>query len=1306
MMPIKGTFFFTLLAVVTTINLAFSQDPFKDVNVASPNAAAIQKFVDVPVNTHTGIPQISIPIYTFNEGSLSMPVSLDYHAGGLKVQEYSSWVGAGWSLNAGGVITRTVQGHPDERSPYSGNLHFMHEGGYENYLYLSNEAIVESLTGDLCGRDDVNGASYDANLDLEPDLFFFNVNGMSGKFYVGPDYKAVMVPEQPLHIEIDLEDTDGLEIDGWTITDQNGVKYYFGRTHLTGTVEPIELNDIFTKEDYSVAGKTVSSWYLHTVESPLGDQIKLNYENEKYATYSISLNYSDASNAVPYDGISLSKIYIRGVRLSSITSTSASVDFVESSQARRDVMRYQTGDWLGDKSNEGSYPGNSEAAKFLARIDVSNTSDFCKSFVFEQDYWVDETPVRGVFAPGTDYGGLVGTLETDKHRLYLKGIQETSCNTIEQIPPYNFHYYNEDRVPRKFSFSMDHWGFYNGAENDNLTPIVGGHGGVSPTQNPADRESRWPEMRVGALKRIQYPTGGGSEYLYGHHILSNLEECDEVINPAIFNTESVFTTDPQSLTNFPHCSAPDQVTIPEDKEGVFLSFQFNGTEYDGYLEFDGVKYNSDQTIDVIPGSTYNFTACLTSVGSASGGIIVHMYFVDYESCVEKKYTVGGLRIEKIVLNDGSKSPELVTEYKYTNIAGKSSGVLFGQPKYKAVIRNNENRYQTSGAYTGYEPYWTKEGCVKYTTDENVFYTASGPQSINPLKSTQGSHFGYRDVIKVRSEGYEVFTYDVRGGILLGKPSIKEVDNSVCKMSYEEYPFLPEPHAFGRGDLINHQLYDKTSNLLKETQFTYVYDINPTGVIAGIRKRLWDPNATYNVSRYTIKTGHLSRKEDINRSYFPSGTLETLSVTDFNSRYPYTPSSTKLIDLSTSEVLSQVDYTYATDLVNEGRGCAINLKQCYQQYITDSVQVANTFQTAVNKCLVKDDSGCDYGCFINDSGNEECPDWRNCPRDQYLIYIYDLNELRKQLKQCVSTAYNDQATCWEQARASTEIDKAVDLITSHRESTIIEQVQYKNQVVTRAYYFDFDDELRVNKICERGTEEGFEPVASYNEDPTFDNQQAGFDGITGYKPMESITIPSDREGVKLTFHIDDGVVGYLEFDGKSYYDDQVINLTSGSTYNYRLYVSSAGSTGNGIRVDMALVDFSFKKDDNYRLAQSLKYDGERIIEIINKDGITTSFLWAVEGTNDFDHPIAKVVGASYNLVNSIYTANPDLDALSSHPDLSNAHVFTYAYEQAKGLIKATDPNGQVTEYEYDDLGRLSLIFNQEKVVKKIEYRYSN
>src|SRR5579859_4591507 len=83
-----------------------------NVSIASPTAASLGKYGDIPVSYNTGVPNISIPIYTVQSGGLKLPIGLSYHASGLKVQENASWVGAGWSLNAGGVITRTVVGAP------------------------------------------------------------------------------------------------------------------------------------------------------------------------------------------------------------------------------------------------------------------------------------------------------------------------------------------------------------------------------------------------------------------------------------------------------------------------------------------------------------------------------------------------------------------------------------------------------------------------------------------------------------------------------------------------------------------------------------------------------------------------------------------------------------------------------------------------------------------------------------------------------------------------------------------------------------------------------------------------------------------------------------------------------------------------------------------------------------------------------------------------------------------------------------------------------------------------------------------
>mgnify|MGYP003513248460 FL=1 len=182
------------------------------VNIASPNAAELGKYVDVPVDYNTGVPQISIPIYTIQTGTLALPISLSYHASGIKVMENSSWVGSGWSLNAGGAITRTVRGLPDDISGVVSQTkaHYV-DYGYKSYLFAQGDPTMPS-----------DNLFASGSLDGEPDLFFFNFNGISGKFYFNDDRSPVLVPEQDIKIEVGLSTSN--KIEGFTIITSDGTK--------------------------------------------------------------------------------------------------------------------------------------------------------------------------------------------------------------------------------------------------------------------------------------------------------------------------------------------------------------------------------------------------------------------------------------------------------------------------------------------------------------------------------------------------------------------------------------------------------------------------------------------------------------------------------------------------------------------------------------------------------------------------------------------------------------------------------------------------------------------------------------------------------------------------------------------------------------------------------------------------------------------------------------------------------------------------------------------------------------------------
>ena len=108
----KYQFFFLSLFLLASLNLPAQEDlnPASAIIPPAPTSASLGKYGDIPVGFHTGTPNISIPLYQLQGRALSVPISLSYHAGGMKVEEVASWVGSGWSLNAGGVITRTTHG--------------------------------------------------------------------------------------------------------------------------------------------------------------------------------------------------------------------------------------------------------------------------------------------------------------------------------------------------------------------------------------------------------------------------------------------------------------------------------------------------------------------------------------------------------------------------------------------------------------------------------------------------------------------------------------------------------------------------------------------------------------------------------------------------------------------------------------------------------------------------------------------------------------------------------------------------------------------------------------------------------------------------------------------------------------------------------------------------------------------------------------------------------------------------------------------------------------------------------------------
>src|SRR4051812_2444880 len=89
-------------------------DPQFDYSPKTPAVAAMQQAIDVPVSNFTGSGSFTIPLHTARSKDITIPLTITYQAGGIRVDQDATMVGLGWEFKAGGMISRTVRGNPDE----------------------------------------------------------------------------------------------------------------------------------------------------------------------------------------------------------------------------------------------------------------------------------------------------------------------------------------------------------------------------------------------------------------------------------------------------------------------------------------------------------------------------------------------------------------------------------------------------------------------------------------------------------------------------------------------------------------------------------------------------------------------------------------------------------------------------------------------------------------------------------------------------------------------------------------------------------------------------------------------------------------------------------------------------------------------------------------------------------------------------------------------------------------------------------------------------------------------------------------
>ena len=652
----------------------------------SPTVASLGKYGELPVSLYTGIPNISIPLFEIKDGSLNLPVSLSYHAGGIKVEEIAPSVGLSWSLNAGGVIGKNVRGLPDELGPWQAATS---NNNIDSMIKAGNATQLQQIVREID----------DGYRDGEADIYYYNFNQFSGKFFYDQKGAIHTIPVKNI-----LTEQKG---NGWKITTEDGTVYTFNK------VEEVRSSGCSGDQTISAA------WFLTNIKSLDGkreinfiyEQVVYTYETLMAQTKYFSTN-STGSSCMSNTSPCLGTQNYTTHRLKRINFGDGYISF------NYNTLRY---DLMDDKS--------------LDEVKVyNNNNQQIKGFKFGYSYFGDNSDGYNYYT---------------KNAKRLKLVSITEENAGIQKPPYLFEYDESVALPGRLSYAQDHWGYYNGQLNNadliaTFTTAV--FSGAQITFPGANRDANPKTAQAGILKKITYPTGGETMFTYESNTVSDARIKPQV---ATTNEMLVFGLNDQVLSNFPHPFESTELVIPSGGAQVQFqvsglsdllwagcdSRQCLIIKDNNPIPFGRLADSWNGVTDTWPAGRYKFrldSDC--GVDARASFQITATAKIPLNMSPASIAAVGGLRIKSLEDKAGDRSPSIIKNYRYhvENDTVHSSGVLVNFPDYgydlnvHSVKRDEGGGPQGPGNYCSYR---VRQSFSNY-----------------PMATTQGSYVGYSHVV--------------------------------------------------------------------------------------------------------------------------------------------------------------------------------------------------------------------------------------------------------------------------------------------------------------------------------------------------------------------------------------------------------------------------------------------------------------------------------------------------------------------------------------------------------------------------------
>ncbi|WP_438426239.1 PKD domain-containing protein [Aquimarina macrocephali] len=453
----------------------------------SPTAASLGKFGVFPVNTNLGTTNISIPLYTIKQGDIEIPVSLSYNAtSGIRVNEEASWVGLGWTLNAGGAIVRNVKGQPGA-------------GDIPNLENVTFDATYNRFFRDVTQR----------LADSNHDEYIFNYSGNTGKFIYDQNAgKFVFIDYKPVTINATASEGD----------------YTFSAITENGSVlnfDAHEITDNFQDDQsaYTYRKFTTSSYLTKITSANQTDIVTLEYDSHTF----------NKKREITGDQVSMPLSSGNGGPLPGWKPLPPKPSLPKPYIAHEKTLKrinFKSGYVLFDYSMDRVDSESSKLNHIKIYATINGVDQLIKQITFNYDYYN-----RSGGGYHLEYQSLLKPHY--RNSLRLNGVDVYS-NTSS---PQKYHFeYNTTPLPLRTSSGQDFWGY----PNNNTGSYVHKHEtdfhfmienhksrAHKAEVGNGDRTPDETKMKAGILKKIIYPTGGYTEFAYEankYQVLSNVPE--------------------------------------------------------------------------------------------------------------------------------------------------------------------------------------------------------------------------------------------------------------------------------------------------------------------------------------------------------------------------------------------------------------------------------------------------------------------------------------------------------------------------------------------------------------------------------------------------------------------------------------------------------------------------------------------------------------------------------------------------------------------------------------------------------------